>query len=154
MNASQFFDHWQIVRQDLQRALALLSDDDLAFRPAESYDRSLGDILRHIINLERGWIHYIIRRSLPGWPEDDQPKLKSIESIRTELDHTFQETMNYLDTVDVNDFNRIVQVPEDGTPKLGSILWHVFEQQIHHRGEIFLCLSLLGKKRPQTQRPA
>jgi len=29
----------------------------------------------------------------------------------------------------------------------------VFEQQIHHRGELYLCLSLLGLERPETDRP-
>jgi uncharacterized damage-inducible protein DinB len=53
----------------------------------------------------------------------------------------------------MDDFNRIVQVPGDGTPKLGWILWHVLEQQIHHRGELFLCLSLLGMERPKIDRP-
>jgi uncharacterized damage-inducible protein DinB len=53
----------------------------------------------------------------------------------------------------VDDFNRIVAVPGDGTPKMGWILWHVFEQVIHHRGELFLCLSLLGLERPKIDRP-
>jgi uncharacterized damage-inducible protein DinB len=49
--------------------------------------------------------------------------------------------------------DRIVQVPGDGTPKLESILWHVLEQEIHRRGELFLCLSLLGMNRPVIDRP-
>jgi uncharacterized damage-inducible protein DinB len=53
----------------------------------------------------------------------------------------------------VDDLNRVVQVPEDGVPKLSWILWHVLEQQIHHRGELFLCISLLGKERPILDRP-
>ncbi len=51
------------------------------------------------------------------------------------------------------EFDRIVQVPGDGTPMLGWILWHVLEQVIHHRGELFLCLSLLGMDRPAIDRP-
>ncbi|OGO12154.1 MAG: hypothetical protein A2Z66_05785 [Chloroflexi bacterium RBG_13_66_10] len=39
------------------------------------------------------------------------------------------------------------------TPKLGWILWHVLEQEIHHRGELFLCLSLMGLGRPEIDRP-
>jgi uncharacterized damage-inducible protein DinB len=61
--------------------------------------------------------------------------------------------MEYLKTVGEEDFERIVQVPGDGTPKLGWILWHVLEQEIHHRGELFLCLSLMGLDRPKVDRP-
>lgn len=151
MNAAQFFDHWNKVWRDLMRAVALLKDEHLSFRPSEHYARSLGDILLHIINLEEGWIQYVIRREISTWPEER--KLQSVDELRDTMQQVHQESMDYLATVPVDDFNRIVQVPDDGTPKLGWILWHVFEQQIHHRGELFLCLSLLGLDRPKTDRP-
>ncbi len=151
MNAAQFFDHWNNVWRDLMRAVAMLKDEHLAYRPSEHYERSVGDILRHIINLEEGWIHFVIRRQLPAWPEERATG--DLEALRETLAQVHQETMDYLATVPAADFNRIVQVPDDGTPKLGWILWHVFEQQIHHRGELFLCLSLLGLERPKTDRP-
>ncbi|NIM93609.1 MAG: DUF664 domain-containing protein [Anaerolineales bacterium] len=153
MNAAQFFDHWNTVHRDFMRAVALLEDEDLAYLPSPAYSRTIGGILRHVINLENGWIHYVIRRALPEWPDEREEELNSVEVLRKELDRTFDETMDYLKTIPVDDFNRIVQVPNDGIPKLGWILWHVFEQKIHHRGEIFLCLSLLGKPRPTIDRP-
>ena len=76
-----------------------------------------------------------------------------VKTTGAALETVHKETMDYLDTVPIDDFDRIVQVPGDGTPKLDWILWHVFEQEIHHRGEIYLCLSLLGKERPKTDRP-
>jgi uncharacterized damage-inducible protein DinB len=103
-------------------------------------------------SLEQGWIHFVIRRSLPEWPPEDK-NLNTVDAVRAEMKRVHTETMDYLAEVNVEDFNRIVQVPDDGAPKLGWILWHVFEQEIHHRGELFLCLSLLGMKRPKTNRP-
>jgi uncharacterized damage-inducible protein DinB len=153
MNAAQYFDHWQVVFRDLMRAVAMLKDADLDFRPADAYPRTVGDILRHMIRLERGWIQYVIRRELPAWPETPVGELNTVAAIRQALDESHRETFRYLSTVPTEDFNRIVQVPGNGTPKLGWILWHVFEQQIHHRGELFLCLSLLGYERPKTDRP-
>lgn len=152
MNAAQFFDHWNKVWRDLMRAVDVLGDEHLEYKPAKSYPRNVGDILRHVINLEQGWIHHVIRRSLPSWPPENE-QLKSVDAIRSEMKRVHTETMDYLATVNVEDFNRIVQVPDDGAPKLAWILWHVFEQHIHHRGELFLCLSLLGLERPQTDRP-
>lgn len=153
MNAAQFFDHWNKVWRDLMLAVAMLSDEHLDFRPAESYSRSVGDILRHIIYQEQSWIHYVVRRELPGWPDEDAEHLNSMKAIKAEMEKVHKDTMSFLATIPVEDFNRIVQVPEDGTPKLGWILWHVFEQEIHHRGELFLCLSILGLGRPKTDRP-
>ena len=151
MNAAQFFDHWNKVWRDLMRAIAMLKDEHLAFRPSEHYGRSVGEILAHIINLEEGWIHFVVRRELSAWPEERD--FQSVDELRQTLNSVHQESMEYLATVPVDDFNRIIQVPDDGTPKLGWILWHVFEQQIHHRGELFLCLSLLNLERPKIDRP-
>jgi uncharacterized damage-inducible protein DinB len=153
MNAAQFFDQWTNVWRDLLRAVSVLSDEDLDFRPADSYPRTVGAILQHIINLELGWIHYVIRREVDDWPREEMNYPRSVEGLRAELQRVHDETMDYLSTVDVDDFSRIIQVPGNGSPKLGWILWHVFEQEIHHRGEIFLCLSLLGEQRPKTNRP-
>lgn len=152
MNAAQYFDHWHKVWRDLMRGVSLLDDEHLDFQPSEQYGRTVGDILRHLINLEQGWIHFVIRRQLSQWPDED-PGLNTVEAVRSEMRRVHKETFDFLSQLPAEDFNRIVQVPGDGTPKLGWILWHVLEQQIHHRGELFLCLSLLGLERPKTDRP-
>lgn len=153
MNAAEYFDHWDKVKRDLLRAVAVLEDEDLAFKPAERYDRTVGDILRHIINLEQGWIQYVVQRKLEEWPPEDNGQLTTVSAIEAEITRSHEMTVDFLDATPIEDFNRIIQVPGDGTPKLGWILWHVLEQQIHHRGELFLCLSLLGKDRPKIDRP-
>lgn len=153
MNAAQFFDHWYKVWRDLLVAVDSLKDEHLDFRPARAYTRNLGDILRHIVNLENGWIHYVIRRKLAGWPEDAAGSLTTVAAIREEMQRVHGETMDYLESIPVDEFNLIIQVPDGGTPKLQWILWHVLEQQIHHRGELFLCMSMLGLPRPKMDRP-
>jgi len=152
MNAAEYFDHWPVVHRDLLRGLAMLKDSHLDVRPAEVYPRTIGGVLRHIINQEDGWIHFVVRRALPAWP-DENLLGNDVKTLRAELERVHKETMAYLATVDMDDFDRIVQVPGDGTPMLGWILWHVLEQVIHHRGELFLCLSLLGMDRPTIDRP-
>jgi len=153
MNIAQYFDHWNLVHRDLQRAVAMLEDRDLSFQPSTHYPRTVAGILHHIINQQEGWIHYVIFRKLPAWPDPDAQQLNTVSAIRDRLDHVFMETMRLLSTTQVEDLNRVIQVPGDGVPKMSWILWHVFEQEIHHRGELFLCLNLLGKERPVIDRP-
>ena len=153
MNADQYFDHWNKVWRDLMRGVSMLEDQNLVFRPAEGYKRTVGDILGHIINLELGWIHYVVRRQLDHWPDESLVKFDSVKALQAEMERVHKETTDYLSTLPVDEFNRIVQVPENGAPKLSWILWHVLEQEIHHRGEFFLCLSLMGMDRPTTDRP-
>jgi uncharacterized damage-inducible protein DinB len=152
VNAAQYFDHWNTVHRDLLRAVAVLTDEDLNFQPSAHYERTVKGILLHIINVEESWIHYVVRRRLPDWPKEDEG-LNSVAAIRAKLNTLFTETMDYLSSIPAEDLNRVIQVPDDGVPKLSWILWHVLEQHIHHRGELFLCLSLLGKDRPIIDRP-
>ena len=44
MNVSEIFGHWEQIRSDLLAGLELFSDEQLAFRPAPGYERSVGDI--------------------------------------------------------------------------------------------------------------
>jgi uncharacterized damage-inducible protein DinB len=78
MYADELFDHWQVVWRDLLRGVAVLKDEHLAFRPAEAYPRSVGQILLHLINLEEGWIHFVVRRALPAWPPARPELLESV----------------------------------------------------------------------------
>ncbi|HET7011192.1 MAG TPA: DinB family protein [Anaerolineales bacterium] len=152
MNAAEYFDHWDVVQRDLMRGVSMLKDAHLDFRPSETYPRTVGGILRHIINLQQGWVGFVVRRDVPAWP-DENALGRDVASLRSDLERVHKETMAYLATVPMEDLDRIVQVPGDGTPMLGWILWHVLEQVIHHRGELFLCLSLLGMGRPKIDRP-
>ena len=81
MNAAQFFDHWNTVHRDLLRAVAVLDDSDLEFQPAKAYTRTVGGILSHIINLEQGWIHYVINRSLDSWPEENEGACRYLRPV-------------------------------------------------------------------------
>jgi uncharacterized damage-inducible protein DinB len=153
LNVAQYFDHWNIVHRDLLRAVAMLEDTDISFQPSKHYPRTIGDILRHMINQQEGWIHFVIFQELPAWPEEDQSQLDNMATLHERLEKVFAKTMRLLSTIPVEDLNQVIQVPGNGAPKLSWILWHVFEQQIHHRGEIFLCLSLLGRERPIIDRP-
>ncbi len=119
MNAAQFFDHWQIVFRDLMRAVAMLKDADLAFRPAETYPRTVGDILRHMISLEQGWIHFVIRRQLKAWPDTADGELNTVAEIKQALDATHRDTFNYLSTIPVEDFQPHRAGPQRRHPQVG-----------------------------------
>jgi uncharacterized damage-inducible protein DinB len=153
MNAAQFFDHWNKAWRDLQRAVSMLKDEHLGFRPAERYHRTVGDILCHIIDIEKFWVHDVIQKGSLTPTDEGKDRLKKVNEIQEEMEAVHKRTIEIMATLPVEDFNRIVQVPQDGTTKLGWILWHVFEQEIHHRGELYLCLSLMGMDLPKTDRP-
>lgn len=150
MNASELFGHWAEVRKGLFRALDRLTDEKLDFTPREGM-WSLGAVARHIANTEEGWFRYAATRELDEWPGEysaaDYPTVDSIKALLTEI-HVRTEA--YLGMVDVVDLDRVLEMPWGEKLTLRQVIWHVLEHEIHHRGEIYLMLGLMGMQAPDV----
>ncbi len=148
MNAKELFGHWAEVRDGLLQALNKLTDAQLEFVPRQGL-WSLGTVARHIASAEEGWFRFAVTRELDEWPADytaeDYPTVKSVKALLAEV---HARTEAYLATVDAADLDRLVAVPWGKEIPLRWIVWHVLEHEIHHRGEIFLMLGLLGMEGP------
>jgi uncharacterized damage-inducible protein DinB len=149
MNVAERFGHWKTVRRDLHRALDLLSDEQLAFVPREGL-WSLGKVARHIAEAEEGWFRHVVSQELPEWPQlrdEDYPTVESIKAVVTEI---HSRTEAYLVTLDEASLERAIATPWGEEITLGWIVWHVLEHEIHHRGEIYLMLGLMGMEAPEV----
>ncbi len=90
------------------------------FHPAERYHRSVRDILLHIVEVEQFWIHDVIQKGGSTSSDVNKGQLRTVAEIQEEMEAVHKRTMGFLATVPVEDFNRIIQVPQDGTPKLAG----------------------------------
>ncbi|MFC2037623.1 DinB family protein [Chloroflexota bacterium] len=147
MNAAELFGHWRNVRHDLLRALDMVSDDQLAFVPREGL-WSLGRVARHIASAEDGWFRYVVAGELDGWPRFGAEDYATVASIQELLAQVHEHTEVYLATLDESDLDRMVSTPWGEDLSLRWIVWHVVEHEIHHRGEIYLMLGLMGMEAP------
>jgi uncharacterized damage-inducible protein DinB len=149
MTVKELFAHWDEVRRGLVQALDKLSDEQLRFVPREGL-WSLGTVAGHIANAEEGWFRHVISRELEEWPAEctvaDYPTVESVKSLLAEV-HSRTDTT--LAGLDVGEMDRVVEAPWGESFQLGWIVWHVFEHEVHHRGEIFLMLGLLGMEAPE-----
>jgi uncharacterized damage-inducible protein DinB len=147
VNAAELFGHWRSVRRHLLQALDQVTDEQLEFVPRKGL-WSLGTVARHIAEAEEGWFRYVATRELDQWPEfadEDYPTAESIKNLLTEV---HRRTKTYLESLDITDLDRIVTAPWEAEFSLRWIIWHVLEHEIHHRGEIFLMLGLMGLEAP------
>jgi len=149
VNAAELFSHWGTVRRGLLRALEEVSDEQLGFVPREGL-WSLGTVARHIAEAEEGWFRHIVTGEWANWPEFEDKDYPTVDSIKQVLTSVHQRTERYLATIDVADLERIIHTPWDEDIPLRWIVWHVLEHEIHHRGEIYLMLGLMGMKAPDV----
>jgi uncharacterized damage-inducible protein DinB len=108
----------------------------------------LGTVARHIANTEEGWLRYVAARELDAWPSLVHEDYRTVASIKALLARVHDWTTAYLATLEASDLDRTIRAPWDEDLSLRWIVWHVLEHEIHHRGEIFLMLGLLGLEAP------
>lgn len=147
MNALELFGHWAEVRNGLFQALDKLTDAQLKFVPREGL-WSLGTVACHIAEAEKGWFRYVVTRELADWPSYPAKDYPTVESIKALLLQVHARTETYLSSLGITDLDRVIEAPWGSNFSLRWIVWHVLEHEIHHRGEIFLMLGLLGLKAP------
>jgi uncharacterized damage-inducible protein DinB len=149
MNAAEQFRYWKTVRRGLLEALHTVTDQQLAFAPREGL-WTLGGVARHIACTEEGWFRYVVTRELDQWPEFSDDDYPTVDSIKTLLTEVHGRTEAYLSAVDAADLDQEILTPWGGSPSLSEVIWHVLAHEIHHRGEIFLMLGLMGLQAPDV----
>ena len=149
MNAADSFRHWQSIRRGLIEALDQLDDEQLQFVPRPGL-WSLGQVACHIADAEDGWFRHVTTGELDEWPEFKAEDYPTVESVKKLLAQVHERTEAYLITLDDADLEQIVRAPWGSTFPLRWIIWHVLEHEIHHRGEIYLMLGLMGMEAPDV----
>lgn len=151
MNVTGLFRHWNNVRQGLFAALDKLPDDQLGYSPRPGL-RTFHEITCHIAGAEDGWFRYCVTHELRGWEEaeyqpSDYPTGADLKKLLSDV-HTRVESL-YADEGD-RKIKELVVLPWGAQVEQEWIVWHVIEHEIHHRGEIYLMLGLLGIEAPDV----
>lgn len=135
------FRNWDTVRLELEQVLDRVDAETWDWKPAAHPSvRSIGDIVRHLCDAEAYWIDRVIhgkewlRHTRELWL-DSEATLQRWRVIRT-------QTLAYLDGLSPA---RLADTKVDHRGNLvniGWILWHVFQHEAHHRGQIYQLLRL------------
>jgi len=152
MNVRQFFSHWDEVRDGLEKMLISLETNDLDVRPSNDA-MTIGDILRHIAGAEVHWIQKVI---MANWEtnarfsREDYPSKKEILKL---LKLTHLPTIKLLDSMSIDDLERVHTNQGGERFTVFWVLWHTLEHEIHHKGQIFRDLRILGHPARDTYGP-
>jgi uncharacterized damage-inducible protein DinB len=68
--------------------------------------------------------------------------------VKQLLTEVHDRTEAYLETRDMWDLDAAFQSPSGAELNLRWVIWHVLEHEIHHRGETYLMLGLMGLEAP------
>jgi uncharacterized damage-inducible protein DinB len=148
MDAKELFGHWNEVRSGLLAALDKLTDDQLDFTPRQGL-WSLRETVVHIAGTEDGWLRgYTANRWHENPPQAaDYPTIASIKVLLAEQ-HAITAAQ-FAENADAA-LAQVCSLPWGAQVTMGWAVWHVLEHEIHHRGEVFLMLGLMGMEAPDV----
>ena len=145
MIPSQIFQHWEHVRTDLFTTIDKFSDDELTFTPFKG-SWPVGQIMLHIADCEDNWLYGVVQQQIQPWIFYNLSDYPNKASIKQLLDRAHLNTIVFLDRLGESDLDKKYPTTDGQSYRLGWIIWHVLEHEIHHRGELSLALGLLGRE--------
>lgn len=142
-----FLKYFESIRERTLRVVRLIPEEKLEWRHMPGVF-SAGDLARHIAATER----YTFAETVLGRPSRYAgcgPELAAgKEAIEAFMQRMHAETVDLLRGLTVEDLERKGLSP-DGIPVTAwKLLRAMVEHEIHHRGEIYVYLALLGVPRP------
>lgn len=152
---TMFYQGWDVYQQELNKAIAPLSPEQLALR-ATPHLRSILEIATHIIAVRARWFHDLMGEgnediaSIAGWDRAGAPALSARELVNG-FEKTWQVIQGALARWTPADLEYIFEGTHDGEEYRFSrqwVLWHVIEHDLHHGGELSFSLGMHGLAAP------
>ncbi|MBZ5603520.1 MAG: DinB family protein [Acidobacteriia bacterium] len=146
-NIDSFLSYFESIRKRTMRVLQATPADKLEWRHSEGVF-SMGDLARHIAAVER----YTFAENVFGRPSRYQgcgtDQADGLENVVAFLEKMHAETVQLLKPLTPEDLERKGITPQGKPAPAGALLRAMIEHEVHHRGEMYVYLALLGVERP------
>lgn len=146
-NPREFFDYWEKVRQRTLKVVASIPEDkfDWSYREGKF---SFADIVRHLAAIERHMYAENAQRKPSRYPGHGKELADGPANVRAFMDRMHRESMAIFGRLSEEDLNGKCVTP-GGTPiTVWKWLRAMVEHEVHHRGQIYMCLGILGVPTP------
>jgi uncharacterized damage-inducible protein DinB len=146
-NIESFLAYFETIRERTLRALRAVPGDRLEWRHAEDVF-SPGDLARHIAAVER----YTFAEGVLGRPSLYQgcgtDLADGLDNVIAFMNRMHAETVGMLKNLTPDDLRGKGKSATGQPITAWKLLRAMVEHEVHHRGELYLYLALLGAPRP------
>ena len=146
-NIDPFLDYLDKVHQRTLRVVHYIPPDklDWSYSPGKF---TLGDLVRHIGAIER----HMFAENVQGKPSRYQGCGKELadgyDQVVQFMERMHRESVEIFSGLSPEDLNRRCETPGGASITVWKWLRSMLEHEIHHRGQIYLCLAMLGVPTP------
>ena len=146
-NVDSFLEYLDKVHQRTMRVVRCIPADKLewSFREGKF---TLGDLLRHMAAIER----YMFVETIVGRPSRYSGCGKKLgdglDNVVLFMENMHRESVEIISRLSVEDLNRKCGTPDGASITVWKWLRAMVEHEIHHRGQIYTYLAILGIPTP------
>ena len=145
----QLLEYNEEVRNRYFKCLAGLSWKDFIENREASFN-SMKNIFVHSLGALDYWLDRLQNENLRSKKKHDE--YKSFDDVRTYMKSVEKRTHDYLDSLTKNKLNKKYVMKDDEGKShrftAQDILIHMFEEEVHHRGELIALLWQMGVEPP------
>lgn len=142
-----FLTYFESVRARTRRVADCIPADQVEWthRPGAF---TLGDIVRHLAAIERWMFVENVSGRPSRYPGHGRELADGREAVLAYLDHMHEESLPLYRALSSEDLAKKCSTPA-GTP-ITAWKWlrSMVEHEVHHRGQLYLMLAMLGVKTP------
>jgi len=143
----QFLEYWERVRFRTRRVAVCIPPEHLEWTYAAG-KFTLGDLVRHIAAIERYMFVECVMGRPSIYPGHGRELADGYDAVLAYLDRMDAESVELLRTLTPERLQAKCATPEGSPIKVWKWLRSMAEHEIHHRGQIYLYLSMLAVTTP------
>ena len=144
---TDFAHYFDRVRERTMRVIACIPPDKIewTYKPGKY---TLGDILRHLAGTER-WMFTENAQQRPSrYPGHGRELADGYDATLAYMRRLHDEAMPILRTLTDADLEKRCMTPGGAELRVGKWMRLMTEHEIHHRGQIYVYLGILGIETP------
>jgi len=142
-----FLPFFESIRERTLRVVALVPEEKLEWRHSPGVF-SPGDLARHIAATERYVFAENVFARPSRYPGCGTELAQGRDAIQAFMQRIHAETVDILRQLKPEDLQRKGATPDGYSITAWKLLRAMVEHEVHHRGEIYVYLALLGVPRP------
>ena len=149
VDVKRLLEYNEEVRHRYFNTLADLPWEEMV-KNREASHHSLRNTFVHTLNAINYWLDFLLNEK--QYIHREYTEYENIEDIKRYMEHVEMRMRKYLTSIILEDYGRIIRITNDtdeSTPiSVEDVLVHVFEEEVHHRGELIALLWQMGVEPP------
>ncbi|PYQ34393.1 MAG: DinB family protein [Acidobacteria bacterium] len=145
--ARELIDYFERIRERTMRVIACIPPEktDWSYMPGKY---TLGDLVRHLGAIERWMFAENAQRRASRYPGHGPELADGHEASVAYIRRMHDESMAIFRTLSDDDLDAKCVTPGGVELRVGKWLRSMIEHEVHHRGQIYMYLAMLGVETP------